>query len=73
MTDQTPHATDSSACPEQHRSPLLAVFGVLALIVAGWGFAGGPDLGDAHAAPWAILIVGVVAGVGLVVSGIRRR
>lgn len=68
MTDQ-----QITEAPEGRRNPLLAVLGVLALLVAGWGLTGGPDLTDSNAIPWTILVIGLVIGVGLVASGIRRR
>ncbi|MGO3325998.1 hypothetical protein [Gordonia sp. (in: high G+C Gram-positive bacteria)] len=59
--------------PEGRRNPFLAVLGVLALVVAAWGLAGGPNITDSGAVPWTILVIGLVVGVGLVASGIRRR
>ena len=66
MSEQEPAGGD-------HRNPFLAVLGVLGLLVAGWGLADGPDLGDGAALGWTILVVGLLIGLGLVVSGIRRR
>lgn len=59
--------------PEGRRNPFLAVLGVLALMIACWGLAGGPNITDSGAVPWTILVVGLVVGIGLVASGIRRR
>ena len=70
MTEQQ---TTEAVVPEDHRNPFLAVIGVLALMIAGWGLAGGPDITDSGAIPWTILVIGLVVGVGLVASGIRRR
>ncbi|GAA4674445.1 hypothetical protein [Gordonia humi] len=69
MTDD--QSTETTA--EGRRSPFLAVLGVLALLVAGWGLADGPDISSTSAVPWTILVIGVVIGVGLVASGIHRR
>ncbi|GEE01921.1 hypothetical protein nbrc107696_23670 [Gordonia spumicola] len=67
MTEQS--ATDTPL----RRSPGLAVMGVLALLVAGWGLADGPSIDQTHTLPWALLAVGVIVGLGLVASGFRRR
>ncbi|MFT3663177.1 MAG: hypothetical protein QM809_17960 [Gordonia sp. (in: high G+C Gram-positive bacteria)] len=58
--------------PEPRRAPLLAVFGVLALAVAGWGLSGGPDIPDLRLLPWLLIGVGTVAGIVLIASGFRR-
>ncbi|WOC11256.1 hypothetical protein [Gordonia sp. MP11Mi] len=68
MTEQ-----QTTEAPEGRRNPFLAVLGVLALLVAGWGLAGGPDVTNSGTIPWTILVVGLVVGLGLVMSGIRRR
>lgn len=54
------------------RSPALAITGLIALGVAGWGLSGGPDLPDLPVLPWILLALGLLAGVLLIVSGIRR-
>ncbi|MEJ9078914.1 hypothetical protein WKY82_10870 [Gordonia malaquae] len=69
----TENNTLEAESAERRRSPGLAVLGILALMVAGWGLLGGPSLGDTRALPWAVLAVGVVIGLGLVASGMRRR
>lgn len=62
-----PHTT-----PALRRSPSLAVFGLLAIAVGGWGIAGGPDLPDLTLLPWVLIGIGAVAGIVLVASGLRR-
>ncbi|AVM00010.1 hypothetical protein C6V83_06735 [Gordonia iterans] len=66
MTDPTDNL------PEVRRAPVLAVVGVLALAVAGWGLTGGPDLPDLELLPWILIGVGTLAGVILIASGFRR-
>lgn len=55
------------------RAPLLAVAGVLAIAVAGWGLSGGPDLPDLSLLPWILVGVGTLAGLVLIASGFRRK
>lgn len=71
MTDQ--NTTEIPDTTEDRRNPFLAVLGVIALAVAAWGLSGGPDITETSAIPWTILAVGLIVGIGLVMSGIRRR
>ena len=64
--------SDPQTAPELRRSPWLAVAGLLAIAVGAWGVAGGPDLPDLTLLPWVLIGVGVVAGVVLIASGLRR-
>ena len=66
MTDQT--TTDAT----QRRSPFLAIAGILALLVAGWGLFGGPELPDLNVLPWILVAAGVAAGIALIASGFRK-
>ncbi|MFT4088096.1 MAG: hypothetical protein QM658_13295 [Gordonia sp. (in: high G+C Gram-positive bacteria)] len=65
-------AADGETADLARRSPVLAVLGVLALGVAGWGLAGGPALPDLNAVPWLLVTLGLLAGLALVISGFRR-
>lgn len=58
--------------PIERRSPALAIGGLIALGVAAWGLTGGPDLPDLNLLPWILLALGLVAGLALIASGIRR-
>lgn len=70
MTPGTPDDTPSSA--DDHptrRSPGLAILGLAALAVAGWGLADGPVLPDPTILGWAAVIGGLVVGLVLIVTG----
>ncbi|MFM9377871.1 hypothetical protein [Gordonia sp. VNK21] len=54
------------------RSPALVVSGVLALLLAGWGLSGGPDIPNVNVVPWILVGLGLLVGVVLVISGFRR-
>ncbi len=63
---------DTEGAPIERRSPALVIAGLIALAVAGWGLSGGPDLPELNLLPWILLGLGLVAGLVLIVSGIRR-
>lgn len=64
-------AVDTDQRP-RHRSVLMALSAVVTLLVAAWCLAGGPLLFHSETVPWALLVVGIVVGVGLIASGFRR-
>ncbi|MGV9671923.1 hypothetical protein ACWDPV_15225 [Gordonia sp. NPDC003504] len=53
------------------RAPGVALIGVAALAVAGWGLADGPTLPDPATLGWLVVGVGVVIGALLILSGTR--
>lgn len=54
------------------RSVFLALSGILTLLVAAWGMAGGFHLPNLDLVPWLLVIGGVLVGVVLILSGLRR-
>ncbi|WAC54742.1 hypothetical protein [Gordonia sp. SL306] len=54
-----------------HRAPGLAILGLAALLVAGWGLAGGPDLPSAADLGWLAVGLGLVIGLILILTGAR--
>ncbi|QKT06373.1 hypothetical protein HUN08_03580 [Gordonia sp. X0973] len=54
------------------RSVFLAVAGILTLLVAAWGMTGGFHLPNLDLVPWLLVIGGVLVGVVLILSGLRR-
>lgn len=65
MTDDT-EAVDTS-----RRSPALAISGVIAIMVAGWGLTGGVDVPTLSLVPWILIVAGALIGVVLIASGFR--
>lgn len=59
--------------PGARRSPILAIAAIGALAVAAWGLLGGPNLPEVNALPWILIGLGLIAGLVLIVSGIRRN
>ncbi|MGW0038899.1 hypothetical protein [Gordonia sp. NPDC003376] len=53
------------------RSPGLALFALLGVAVAAWGLADGPTLPDLATLGWVAVVIGVIAGLVLIVSGAR--
>ncbi|ACY20996.1 hypothetical protein Gbro_1734 [Gordonia bronchialis DSM 43247] len=58
---------------ERHRSPGLVIFGIVALAVAAWGLADGPELPDPSNLGWLVVAVGLVIGLLLIVTGARSK
>lgn len=74
MNDQyTEPLSTTENQPARHRSVMMALAGVIALLVAAWCLADGPFLVRADSVPWALLAIGIVVGIGLVASGFRRK
>ncbi|MGV9710554.1 hypothetical protein ACWDTI_07810 [Gordonia sp. NPDC003424] len=63
--------TDIERGDTRHRAPGLVLLGVAALLVAGWGIAGGPDLPDAASLGWIAVAAGLSIGLILIVTGAR--
>ncbi|MDY6807686.1 hypothetical protein GIY30_17065 [Gordonia sp. HNM0687] len=63
--------TDAGTPDTRHRSPGLILLGIAALLVAGWGLAGGPDLPPAGDLGWIAVAVGLAIGLLLIVTGAR--
>ncbi|MYR06235.1 hypothetical protein GTV32_07875 [Gordonia sp. SID5947] len=55
----------------RHRAPGLVMLGLAALLVSGWGLAGGPDLPSAAVLGWLAVAVGLVVGLILILTGAR--
>ncbi|MEE3848874.1 hypothetical protein VZC37_00915 [Gordonia sp. LSe1-13] len=64
-------ANNAGAPDTRHRSPGLVLLGIAALLVAGWGLAGGPDLPPAADLGWIAVAGGLVIGLILIVTGTR--
>ncbi|GAB88091.1 hypothetical protein, partial [Gordonia rhizosphera] len=63
--------TESEATDTRHRSPGLIILGIVALVLAGWGIAGNPDLPDAADLGWIAVAVGLLIGLVLILTGAR--
>lgn len=55
----------------RRRAPGVAVVGVAALAVAGWGLADGPTVPDPSTIAWVAVAVAVTIGTLLIVAGAR--
>ncbi|SIR79751.1 hypothetical protein [Williamsia sterculiae] len=66
MSEQTPAAP-------RRVSPVMAVVGLVAVLVAVWGLLGGPSLGDLDIARWIAVAIAVGIGVTLILTGSRSR
>ena len=64
---------NGTTADQGRRSPGLALLGLAALAVAGWGLVGGPDLPDLAALGWVAIAVGLAVGLALIVTGARSR
>ncbi|MFT3714617.1 MAG: hypothetical protein QM774_01335 [Gordonia sp. (in: high G+C Gram-positive bacteria)] len=70
-----PNSTETTPEPDAaptRRSPFLALAGIVTLLVSAWGLTGGVNLPDLNLVPWILIGVGVLVGVVLVISGLRR-
>lgn len=63
----------ATADAERHRSGAMAFAGLAALLVAAWCLADGPETSQSQHLPWILLAVGVVIGIGMIVSGFVRK
>ena len=54
------------------RSPALAIAGVIAIMVAGWGLTGGVDVPAISMLPWILIVAGALVGIVLIASGFKR-
>ncbi|AZG44933.1 hypothetical protein [Gordonia insulae] len=64
-------STDTTGHDARHRSPGLVVLGIVALLVAGWGAVGEPDLMSAAHLGWIAVAGGLVVGLILILTGAR--
>ena len=55
----------------QRRAPVVALIGLAALLVAGWGLADGPTLPDPATIGWALVGIAVAVGALLIATGAR--
>ncbi|MGC4934159.1 hypothetical protein ACLQ3C_10800 [Gordonia sp. DT30] len=67
---------DTSASSEpggvrRRRAPAVALTGVVALVIAGWGLADGPRVPDPATIGWLVVAVAVAIGALLIVTGAR--
>ncbi|MFT4124743.1 MAG: hypothetical protein QM662_00725 [Gordonia sp. (in: high G+C Gram-positive bacteria)] len=67
----TPRTDAADHAETRRRSPALAVLGIVALAIAGWGLADGPALPDIQVLIWLAVGAALVAGVTLVIAGAR--
>lgn len=68
----TPNSSGAVEPAADRRAYPLAVVGLLAGSVAGWGLAGSPAIGFGPELGWIAIAVGLVVGLVLIVSGTRR-
>ncbi|MGX7695607.1 hypothetical protein [Gordonia polyisoprenivorans] len=61
---------DTNRAP-QRRAPVVALIGLAALLVAGWGLADGPTLPDPATIGWALVGIAVAVGALLIATGAR--
>lgn len=71
MTDNTTETTTTDV--QRHRSGMMAISALAALLVSAWCLAGGPTVSESTNVPWLLLTIGVLVGVGLIVSGFLRK
>lgn len=68
-----PNENTEAADDEQtgRRSPGLVLVGIVGLLIAAWGIAGGFALPDAGVVGWAAVGIGLAVGLVLILTGAR--